>query len=77
MQVDVPEVSDGTDYERRPDECKPEVPDLGRAAECLASCGSGPVLQVDRRYHERVTPQDVDAILDRLLGEGDADSTQP
>jgi NADH-quinone oxidoreductase subunit E len=48
-----------------------------RSAECLASCGSGPVLQVDRQYHERVTPKDVDAILDRLLGEGDASTSQP
>ena len=47
-----------------------------RTAECLASCGTGPVLQVDQQYHERVTPKDVDDILDRLLGDGDAGAAE-
>ena len=38
-----------------------------RTAECLASCGSAPMMQVDRDYHERLTLADVDTILDRLL----------
>lgn len=38
-------------------------------AECLASCGSGPVVQIDRRYLERATVADVDAALDELLAE--------
>jgi NADH-quinone oxidoreductase subunit E len=41
-----------------------------RTAECLASCGSGPVIQVDDQYHENLTPDEVDRILDRLLYEG-------
>ena len=41
-----------------------------RTAECLASCGSGPVIQVDEQYHENLTPDEVDRILDRLLYEG-------
>jgi NADH-quinone oxidoreductase subunit E len=41
-----------------------------RTAECLASCGSGPVMQVDKQYHENLTPEKVDRILDRLLYEG-------
>lgn len=35
-------------------------------AECLASCGTGPVLVVDGAYHERVTAAQVDAILEGL-----------
>lgn len=37
-----------------------------RTAECLASCGSGPMMQVDRDYHEDLTIEKVDVILDRL-----------
>ena len=37
-----------------------------RTAECLASCGSGPMMQVDREYHENLSTADVDVILDRL-----------
>lgn len=37
-----------------------------RTAECLASCGSGPMIQVDREYHENLTIARVDEILDRL-----------
>src|SRR5688572_27714937 len=38
-----------------------------RTAECLASCGSGPMMQVNRDYHENLTPESVDRILDGLL----------
>jgi NADH-quinone oxidoreductase subunit E len=38
-----------------------------RTAECLASCGSAPMIQVDREYHERLTLPEVDKILDGLL----------
>jgi NADH-quinone oxidoreductase subunit E len=37
-----------------------------RTAECLASCGTAPMVQVDREYHENLTLREVDAILDRL-----------
>ena len=37
-----------------------------RTAECLASCGTGPMMQVDRDYHEGLSKDDVDVILDRL-----------
>jgi NADH-quinone oxidoreductase subunit E len=37
-----------------------------RTAECLASCGTAPMMQVDREYHEGLTLERVDAILDRL-----------
>lgn len=41
-----------------------------RTAECLASCGSGPMIQVDKAYHENLTSEEFDRILDRLLYEG-------
>jgi NADH-quinone oxidoreductase subunit E len=41
-----------------------------RTAECLASCGSGPMIQVDKSYHENLTTEEFDRILDRLLYEG-------
>jgi NADH-quinone oxidoreductase subunit E len=37
-----------------------------RTAECLASCGTAPMIQVDRDYHENLTIAEVDRILDRL-----------
>ena len=39
---------------------------LKREEECLAACCGGPVMQVDHVYHERLTPERVDAILDDL-----------
>ena len=37
-----------------------------RTAECLASCGTAPMMQVDRDYHENLTRERVDQILARL-----------
>jgi NADH-quinone oxidoreductase subunit E len=37
-----------------------------RTAECLASCGTAPMMQVDRDYHENLTRERVDVILERL-----------
>ncbi len=37
-----------------------------RTAECLASCGTAPMMQVDKDYHEDLTRERVDAILDTL-----------
>lgn len=37
-----------------------------RTAECLASCGTGPMMQVDKTYHENLTLAEVDKILDGL-----------
>jgi NADH-quinone oxidoreductase subunit E len=37
-----------------------------RTAECLASCGSAPMIQVDKTYYENLTPEKLDEILDRL-----------
>ena len=37
-----------------------------RTAECLASCGTAPMMQVDQTYYETLTPEKVDHILARL-----------
>lgn len=36
------------------------------SVECLGSCGTAPVLMVNDRYHENVTPQEVDHLLEEL-----------
>ena len=41
-----------------------------RTAECLASCATAPMIQVDKEYHENLTVEEFDRILDRLLYEG-------
>ncbi len=35
--------------------------------ECLGSCGTAPMFQVNFDYHENLTPEKVDQILDSLL----------
>ncbi|APS00203.1 NADH-quinone oxidoreductase subunit NuoE [Pajaroellobacter abortibovis] len=37
-----------------------------RTAECLASCSTAPMMQVDKEYHENLTTERVDEILDKL-----------
>jgi NADH-quinone oxidoreductase subunit E len=37
-----------------------------RTAECLASCGTAPMMQVDKEYHENLTRERVDRILAKL-----------
>lgn len=34
--------------------------------ECLASCGTGPMLQCNLKFYENLTPERVDALLDEL-----------
>ncbi len=34
--------------------------------ECLAACSAGPMMQVDHVYHEKLTPEKIDEILDDL-----------
>lgn len=38
-----------------------------RTAECLASCGTAPMIQVDKTYYENLTIAELDKILDRLV----------
>jgi NADH-quinone oxidoreductase subunit E len=37
-----------------------------RTAECLASCGTAPMMQVDKIYFENLTPERVDQIFEGL-----------
>lgn len=37
-----------------------------KTAECLASCGTAPMIQVDTQYYENLTLAEVDKILDEL-----------
>jgi len=37
-----------------------------REVECLAACGGAPMMQVDRQYHENLTPEKIDEILDGM-----------
>jgi NADH-quinone oxidoreductase subunit E len=39
---------------------------LKKEEECLAACAGGPMMQVDHVYHENLTPEKIDAILDAL-----------
>jgi NADH-quinone oxidoreductase subunit E len=37
-----------------------------RTAECLASCGTAPMMQIDKDYFEDLTPERVDELLTKL-----------
>jgi len=39
---------------------------LKQEEECLAACAAGPMMQVDHVYHEKLTPEKIDEILDAL-----------
>lgn len=39
---------------------------IKREEECLAACCGAPMMMVDHKYHENLTPAKVDAILDSL-----------
>jgi len=39
---------------------------LKREEECLAACAGGPMMTVNGHYHEQLTPEKIDAILDGL-----------
>jgi NADH-quinone oxidoreductase subunit E len=39
---------------------------LKQEEECLAACAGGPMMTVNGHYHEQLTPEKVDAILDGL-----------
>jgi NADH-quinone oxidoreductase subunit E len=41
-----------------------------RTVECLAACGGAPAMQIDKTYHENLTAEDVDVLLDGLLVQG-------
>jgi NADH-quinone oxidoreductase subunit E len=39
---------------------------LKKEEECLAACGSGPMMQVNHKYYTDLTPEKVDEIIDSL-----------
>jgi NADH-quinone oxidoreductase subunit E len=39
---------------------------LKREEECLAACCGAPMMMVDHRYYENLTPETVDEVLDAL-----------
>ena len=43
-------------------------------AECLAACGGGPMIQLNDEFHENLTPEKLDAILDAARRQKDAGS---
>ena len=45
--------------------------------ECLASCGTAPVLQVNDEFVENVTPEMADALIDKLNRELSAKTMEP
>ena len=46
--------------------------------ECLASCGTGPMLQCNLKFYENLTPERVDALLEELRGtDPDPDDFRP
>jgi NADH-quinone oxidoreductase subunit E len=51
-----------------PGETTPDGKFTLRTAECLASCGTAPMMQVDKDYYEDLTPEKVDRILESLGG---------
>jgi NADH-quinone oxidoreductase subunit E len=45
--------------------------------ECLGACGGAPMMQVDHRFEENLTPERVDAIFDRLRKEASPHPSPP
>jgi NADH-quinone oxidoreductase subunit E len=50
----------------KPGETTPDGKFTLSKAECLGSCGTAPVMQVNDDYHENLTEEKIDALLDRL-----------
>jgi len=50
----------------RPGETTPDGKFTMSQVECLGSCGTAPVLQLNDDYHESLTEEKIDALLDRL-----------
>ncbi len=44
-----------------------------KVVECLAACGSAPMMQINNRYYEQLTPEKVDKILNDLKQHGESD----
>lgn len=42
-----------------------------QSVECLGACGYAPVMQVNTEFHEQLTTEKIDAIIDRLRSQAD------
>jgi len=51
-----------------PGETTPDGEFTLQEVECLASCGTGPMLQCNLKFYEHLTPDRIDALLDELRG---------
>jgi NADH-quinone oxidoreductase subunit E len=45
-----------------------------KTVECLGSCGTAPMLQCGAEYYEDLTPEKVDALVDKLRASGQRSS---
>lgn len=48
-----------------------------KTVECLAACGNAPVIQVGTEYHENLTIQKADELLDKWQAENKVSHTNP
>jgi NADH-quinone oxidoreductase subunit E len=48
-----------------------------KTVECLAACGTAPVIQVGTEYHENLTPEKVDQLLDQWTTENKISHKNP
>jgi NADH-quinone oxidoreductase subunit E len=47
-----------------------------KEVECLGSCGTGPVMQVNTEFYEKLTPSRIDHLLEELRGMTNTDKPQ-
>lgn len=45
-----------------------------KTVECLGSCGTAPMMQIGKEYHENLTFEKVDELLDKFANEGKVSS---
>ncbi len=57
----------------RPGETTPDGAFTLQTWECIAACGGAPAIQVNLEYVERVTPEQLDRLLDDLKAKAEAD----
>ncbi len=54
----------------KPGETTPDGRFTVSTVECLGSCGTAPVMMVDDAYHENMTPEKIDGLIDSLSAGG-------
>jgi NADH-quinone oxidoreductase subunit E len=58
-----------------PGEVTPDGLFTVKHVECMAACGGAPSIQVNGLYHENMSPEKFDRLIDALRAENDAGST--